>query len=132
MLADIGTVKLIYYITLFVSCRPLQAWWLKEDPIWASTHEFTCINIGSFMETMNTISATEDLILALMPTMLLWNMHLPARQKIGIWTVFAMSIFTSVVGYARSYFIVQTMSADNKDWTCKITFHQIHRTVGFQ
>lgn len=54
--------------------------------------------------TASGVSAL-DLAVALMPTMLFWNLHLPRRQKIALWSLFAIGCMTAVASLIRFYYI---------------------------
>jgi hypothetical protein len=46
-----------------------------------------------------------DLFIAVLPTLLFWNMTLPRRQKIALWGLFAIGATTGVASLVRMYFI---------------------------
>ena len=112
--------KVAYLSVIVRTCAPLKARWLRCDPTWASSHQYTCINESANIFTGSTISATEDLVIALLPTALIWRLRLPKKQKFGLWCIFGLSIFTSVAGYIRSYYIMR--AAHTSDYICKFRY----------
>lgn len=46
-----------------------------------------------------------DLAVALLPTALFWNLRLPRRQKIAIWSLFAVGCTTAIASLIRIYYV---------------------------
>lgn len=105
-MSEIILYKSLYLIIISTECQPLQARWQALNPAWTSKHQWHCpMSEAANIFVGSTISATEDLIIAVLPCMLLWNMKISFRAKCGIWSLFAVSTTTSIAGYARSYTI---------------------------
>ena len=119
MMAEIVAYKPAYLIAISLTCRPLDARWKINDPAWVETHHFTCMDESMNIIIGSTLSAVEDLIIALLPTLLIWKLQLPLRQKLALWCLFSLSISTSIAGFVRSYFIYLAFWSQKGDWTCR-------------
>jgi len=116
-MAEVITYKFIYIVVLGTSCFPIQAIWQKADPAWRTTHPYVChTNSALNITAGSSISAVEDLVLALLPVVLIWRLSVPLRTKIGIWGLFSLSLGTSALGFVRAYFIWRAYYHGNHDY----------------
>lgn len=88
-------------VSLLLTCRPLNAFWLSTDYEWAQTHEYTCGNSGAYIVVISVINVVFDFVITLMPTALIWNLKLPTRQKIVLWALLTVGIMASVAAVFR-------------------------------
>lgn len=99
------------------SCMPLQARWMRADPSWRSSHHYRCPTSDAMNITAGSaISAVEDLVLAILPIILLWNLQVPIKTKIGIWFLFSLSLGTSALGFVRAYLMWKAYYHGDKDY----------------
>ena len=116
-MAEVIAYKFIYIIMLCTSCFPLQAIWQKADPAWRTSHPYVChTNNGLNITTGSSISAVEDLVLALLPVVLIWRLSVPLRTKIGIWFLFSLSLGTSALGFVRAFIMWKAYYHGNHDY----------------
>lgn len=120
MIAEIIIYKSTYVLVVLLSCRPLPARWLRKDLTWATTHHHTCINESANLFSGSIIAGTEDLIISLMPTLFIWSLQIPLKQKTIIWLLFSIGVFSSFASYARAYFSYQIY--EQKDYICESKF----------
>lgn len=135
VMAEVILYRTAYLIVLCTSCIPLQARWEKSNPAWTSTHHYTCPTSDALNITMGSlVSAVEDLVLALLPLVLIWNLRVPLRTRIGIWLLFSMSLLTSAAGFARAFALWNAYYHNKKDlvyglyWVCNCLPRSSHST----
>ena len=72
---------------------PLDAYWNRLDPVWAAEHaEAYCRNQKVTLTFSGAFSAFGDTYSLIIPAMLLSNLQMPRRQKIGLYVVFSFGI----------------------------------------
>lgn len=81
-----------FVLLLFLTCRPLSAFWHLVDPLWALGHKFTCTDEAAEVLVAATISIIQDVIAFALPVMLVWNLQLPQRQKVAVVGIFAVGL----------------------------------------
>ena len=115
-MAEVILYKIVYILIMCTSCFPLQARWQKADPAWRSSHAYACHTSDALnIVAGSTMSAVEDLVLAILPIILVWNLQLPIRTKIGIWFLFSLSLGTSALGFVRAYLMWKAYYHGNND-----------------
>lgn len=91
-------------ISLFLTCRPVNAFWMAADPEWDMTHEFTCINRSAYIIAFGAINVAADVILTILPTAMIHKIQLPRIQKIALWILFSVGILSSIAAIMRMYY----------------------------
>jgi hypothetical protein len=93
-MAFVLTYFTIFFISLFVSCRPIYAEWMLADWVWDYNHKGTykCIDEASSLISSAVISVVQDFITLGMPMMLFWKVGLPKSQKIALGFIFGIGI----------------------------------------
>ncbi|KAL6705173.1 hypothetical protein ACN47E_007278 [Coniothyrium glycines] len=86
------------------SCTPITAFWDQVDvnKILAG-YKYKCINEGADVVANGIASTLQDLIVAILPTILCWNLKMPIRQKVALYSIFAISYTTIAIGAVRTY-----------------------------
>lgn len=105
MFSILGYTVAFSIVPIF-ACSPISAFWDQVDfgkPFQAGGYHYTCINEGADLLANGIISTTQDFIAALLPTLLCWRLQIPIRQKIALYSVFAISYSTVVIGAMRTY-----------------------------
>lgn len=105
LITEVILYKAVYFVVILLICRPLQARWERQNPLWLAQHSYTCLSERLNLVIGSSISATEDTVIGLLPILILWGLQIPRRQKIAIWCLFALSIFTGMTSYVRTYVI---------------------------
>ncbi|KAJ4326239.1 hypothetical protein N0V94_000186 [Neodidymelliopsis sp. IMI 364377] len=70
----------------------------------AKGYEFHCFNEGADILSASIISTAQDLITAILPTFLYWNLRIPVRQKIALFGIFAIGYGVAALGALRIYY----------------------------
>lgn len=99
----------IVYGILFASliafaCSPVAGTFHVSDVSWRRKHELKCLNEGAIIVSCAIISTLQDLVICLLPIFLVWNMHMPKRQKLALCGIFGLGLFTCVCGVIRTYY----------------------------
>ena len=86
-------------------CNPISAFWDQINVVKiAQGYKYHCFNEGADVFAAGVISAAQDLITAMLPTLLYWNLHLPLRQKIALFGIFAIGYSVVAMGAMRAYY----------------------------
>ncbi|KAJ4384601.1 hypothetical protein N0V86_000201 [Didymella sp. IMI 355093] len=100
----IGGYSIAFCVIPIFACRPISAFWDQVDfAKLAQGYKWTCINEGADIVAHGIASTTQDLIVAFLPTMLFWNLQMPRRQKIALYSIFALGYTTVPLGAMRTY-----------------------------
>lgn len=65
---------------------------------------FDCYDEGVVLLVASTVSATQDFIAAVLPTLLFWKLQMPVRQKIALFAIFAIGYGVVALAIARAVF----------------------------
>lgn len=77
----IVTYTLAIFLALIFACHPVERNWDPILPFWDMDY---CINrAGLYLATAIT-NTTTDIILILIPIPIIWKLHVPVGQKLGI------------------------------------------------
>ncbi|KAF2492281.1 hypothetical protein BU16DRAFT_467793 [Lophium mytilinum] len=107
-IAFVIAYAVVFLIVLPLTCTPVNAFWDQFDFSpggWPATHEFHCHPEYKSLFAASSISMVQDIIAAVMPIMLLWNLQLPRRQKFAIYGIFALGLLTTICGAMRIYYV---------------------------
>lgn len=95
-----------FSVCVFFTCKPIDAFWMRIDPSWLASHpHWKCMNEAAILIAAGSISVVQDLIVALLPTALFWDLRMPAKQKFALGILFACGLFTSAAGAIRLYYL---------------------------
>lgn len=90
-------------------CQPMSAFWDQVDTLRVlSGYTFKCFDEGADVLAASIISVVQDFITALLPTFLYWNLQIPVRQKIALFSIFAIGYVVVAIGCARAYYSYRT------------------------
>ncbi|KAJ4311420.1 hypothetical protein N0V94_007958 [Neodidymelliopsis sp. IMI 364377] len=100
----IGGYSIAFIILPIYMCRPISAFWDQVNfAKLARGYEWTCINEGADVVAHGIISTVQDLVVAFLPAILCWNLQMPLRQKIALYSIFALGYTSVAVGAMRTY-----------------------------
>ncbi|KAH9999723.1 hypothetical protein F4779DRAFT_605284 [Xylariaceae sp. FL0662B] len=94
-------VNLVLVIVTFAQCTPVTFLWervrtVSHGTCWAPTvQQYYGYFQGSF-------SALSDLVLALFPTLIIWNLQIPLRVKFGIGLLMSLGVITAVAAAVKT------------------------------
>lgn len=89
-IAFIVCYTIAFTIAIPLECTPLDAYWNKSNPLWAAKHHYKCINEGAKMVTAGAISATQDVLVCILPMALFWDLRISKRAKLALAFVFSL------------------------------------------
>lgn len=72
-------------VTLFLVCRPLQAYWDR-------TVEGTCLTIVTFTYFTNISNLITDIWIFLMPVPMIWHLQLQTKKKLLLSLIFCIGL----------------------------------------
>jgi hypothetical protein len=81
-----------YELAIFLSCRPLEAFWMKVNVTWARSNavgvDYYCFNEAADLISATAMSIVHDFIACFMPLVLFWTLKMATRQKIALAAIF--------------------------------------------
>ncbi|KAH8711824.1 hypothetical protein GQ44DRAFT_432071 [Phaeosphaeriaceae sp. PMI808] len=96
-------------ISPILGCQPLSAFWEQVDvKKKLKGYKFHCFDEGADVFAASVISTTQDLLTAVLPTFLYWNLQIPLRKKIALVSIFALGYGVVAMGGLRVYFSWRT------------------------
>ncbi|KZM23798.1 uncharacterized protein EKO05_0009792 [Ascochyta rabiei] len=100
----IGGYSVVFALIPIFMCRPISAFWDQVDFVKvAKGYEYKCINEGADVVAHGIISTVQDLVVAFLPTVLCWNLQMPIRQKIALYSILALGYTGVAIGAVRTY-----------------------------
>jgi hypothetical protein len=54
-------------------------------------YKYECINEGAALIANGIVSTATDFLVVMLPTLLCWKLQIPLRQKLALYSVFAIS-----------------------------------------
>lgn len=82
----------------------MSAFWDQLDPLKTlSGYKYRCFDEGADIFIGSVISTVQDLITAMLPTFLYWNLRIPLRQKVALFGIFATGYGVAALGALRAY-----------------------------
>jgi hypothetical protein len=101
----IASSTIAFTLVPIFGCRPISAFWDQANVVkLVKGYKYSCFNEGADIFAASVVSAVQDLITAVLPTFLYWNLHIPLRQKIALFGIFAIGYGAAVLGALRSYY----------------------------
>lgn len=88
--AFVAIYTFIFILMAFIDCQPMDAFWNKMDPVWASTHEYKCFNEGADLIAGAFISVVEDAAVCILPLLVVRRLQMPQKQKLALATIFGV------------------------------------------
>jgi hypothetical protein len=101
----IASSSIALTIVPIFGCDPISAFWDQVNPTLLLTgYKYRCFNEGADVFSASVISTVQDLITAVLPTFLYWNLRVPVRQKIALFGIFAIGYGVAALGMIRAYY----------------------------
>ncbi|KAF1941081.1 hypothetical protein EJ02DRAFT_378570, partial [Clathrospora elynae] len=105
----IASYSIALTIVPILGCQPISAFWDQADLVKIlQGYKFHCFDEGADVVAASVISAAQDLITAVLPTFLYWNLRIPTRQKVALFGVFAIGYGVVALGILRAYYSWRT------------------------
>jgi hypothetical protein len=102
----IASSSIAFMLVPIFGCRPISAFWDQADitKMFSPDYKYTCFNEGVDVFTAAIVSAVQDLLTAILPTFLYWNLQIPVRQKAALFGIFAIGYVAVAMGALRAYY----------------------------
>lgn len=107
-LAPLAITTLVLDLVVLLQCVPLEA-------LWTPTIEGRCIPQEvplKFSYLQSAFAILADLFLTVSPMVILWNVRISWRKKIGIWVLMSLGLMATVANALRNAFIPNLSEAD--------------------
>ncbi|KAI0834645.1 hypothetical protein F5Y06DRAFT_300499 [Hypoxylon sp. FL0890] len=109
MMVFVGLTGLICSLADIFQCNPVHKAWDSHAP-------GTCINRPAFFFANAGLNIFQDLVIYLLPSPILWNVHLPARQRIALIGIFVVGGFVCVTGIMRIPTLSVAVASEDPTW----------------
>ncbi|KAL5121437.1 hypothetical protein ACEQ8H_000508 [Pleosporales sp. CAS-2024a] len=88
-----------------LGCQPLSAFWDQMDANKVlAGYKYHCFDEGADVVAAGIISAAQDLLTAILPSFLYWNLQISKQQKFSLFGVFAIGYGAVALGALRAYY----------------------------
>ncbi|OJJ41408.1 hypothetical protein ASPWEDRAFT_99978 [Aspergillus wentii DTO 134E9] len=115
LIAAMVFVTICCLLFLFISifqCNPIRAYWELETP-----YPHTCIDDGAAVFSASVVNIFTDLLSTVLPMPIIWNLKLPARQRIAVISIFGLGIVVNIAGSIRTAYVYKSMiSSYDETW----------------
>ncbi|KAI1652710.1 hypothetical protein F4813DRAFT_377218 [Daldinia decipiens] len=119
MIGIISAWSLSFFLATVFQCGTRWTW------NWAPIGIFLtqCTHTLNLLTTFTGTDVLTDFIIMFMPVPLIWRLHMPIRNKIGVTSIFMIGLFTIAAGIARMYIYLVTSydKEDNPDFIADFT-----------
>lgn len=100
----IASYTIAFSLVPIFLCNPISAFWEQVDLVNIfGEYKYKCLNEGADVFAAGVLSTVQDLLTAVLPTFLYWNLQMPFRQKLALFGIFAMGYGVVVIGALRTY-----------------------------
>ncbi|KAI4643672.1 hypothetical protein J4E93_006684 [Alternaria ventricosa] len=93
-----------FTIAIVFTCTPVIGFFRLFDISWRLQNELTCRNEGALIVACAVISLFQDFIICLLPVLLIWNLQISKRQKVGLCAIFGVGLITCICGIMRTFY----------------------------
>ncbi|PVH92815.1 hypothetical protein DM02DRAFT_477774, partial [Periconia macrospinosa] len=93
-----------FAIAPLVGCRPLSAYWDQVDVIKIATgYQYHCFDEAADITVAGIISTIQDVVATIFPNLIYWKAQIPIRQKVALFSIFAIGYVVAIFGALRTY-----------------------------
>lgn len=82
----------VFTFVIIFSCSPVEGYWHLFDIMWRLQNEVKCHNEGAEIVSVVVVSTLQDLFICALPIFLVWNLHIPRRQKAALIGIFGLGL----------------------------------------
>lgn len=100
----VGVCCILFELVSIFQCRPIHAFWDLEPQ-----YPHTCLNDGAAVFSASLINILTDFMCTVLPMPLIWNLKLPARQRLAVMSIFGLGIVVNVAGSVRTAYVYESM-----------------------
>jgi hypothetical protein len=94
-----------FVVLLFFNCMPMVAYWRAFDPVYASTHHYTCLNTDIANVIVGICAGLSDLYAVALPCIITWHYSVPKAKRIALNIVFSFGLIVVAASGARTYYL---------------------------
>lgn len=105
-MAFVGVCCALFTFMSIFQCSPMKAYWEL-----APEYSYRCLNSGAIVFSASVINIFTDFLVTVLPMPLIWNLKLPARQRIAVISIFGLGIVVNVAGSVRTVYVYKSMIA---------------------
>jgi hypothetical protein len=92
-----------------LGCNPISAFWDQVNVLKRlQGYKFECFDEGADLLAASIISTSQDLLTAVLPTFLYWNLQISKKQKLALFGIFAIGYGVVALGVLRTYYSWRT------------------------
>ncbi|QDS72065.1 hypothetical protein FKW77_002854 [Venturia effusa] len=110
-LAFVVLFMLVFTIIPLAKCQPISANWDMYNPTYAKP--YVCIDDSITWPLAAALSAATDLAAVIIPLVILSGLRKPMKQKLGLYSVFAVGFLVVGAGIARTVLVTQLVQTKN-------------------
>lgn len=88
----IALFGIIFILVITFSYSPIEGFWRIFDIPWRLQNRMTSLDEGALIVSGTTLGAVHDIMVCALPIMLVWNLKMPRRQKIGLVFIFSAGV----------------------------------------
>jgi hypothetical protein len=101
----IAAYSIAFTLVIIFGCKPISGFWDQVDVLkQLQGYTYLCVDEGAFVVSAGVISSFQDLTTAILPTFLYWNLRIPIRQKIALFSIFAIGYGVVAIATMRTYY----------------------------
>lgn len=99
----IAAYSIAFTLVPIFGCQPISAYWEQSNIInkFNPNYKYSCFDEAADVVAANTISTAQDLLTAILPTFIYWNLQIPFRQKLALFFIFAIAYGVVALGALR-------------------------------
>lgn len=90
-------------------CWPTQAFWLRYDLAWRTSHHWKCGNEGISLTTAGVATVVADIYCTILPLALVATLKVPQRQKVALSFLFGLGFLACGGGIVRVTYLCWTV-----------------------
>ncbi|EXJ80174.1 hypothetical protein A1O1_08316 [Capronia coronata CBS 617.96] len=99
-------------LALLLLCHPVFAYWNQFDVAWVASHGYRCGSENVMLPASAGFSVLGDFYSTLLPLLLIINLDLPLRQKIALFSLFALGFLAVAAGVVRTVLMYNLLNTD--------------------
>lgn len=99
--------NLVYTLVYCLSCQPLSAYWDVLPPDYQTPYKYTCIDIPTVWVAGSILNCVIDAIVWLIPLPIVYQLHLPMRQRFAVMALFGVGICVLIASVLKTIYIYQ-------------------------
>lgn len=92
-IASVIVYALVFGLVIVFTYSPAGAYWNILDPVWLANNDFKWkLDEGAIIVSLSVISTLQDFVICALPAVLVRNLQIHARQKIGLMAIFGLGL----------------------------------------